>query len=137
MSALPPGLPSLDLDLNLDLEVPDLTANLQADLRADPPTATPTASPVDLTPDLNTQAADFSDDEPTTLTSAPSPLSAHSSSDARPTASQAALTTKLALAQEFMAMGDKEGARALVDEVLANSSGELRAQAEALLFELA
>lgn len=154
MSALPPGLPSLDLDLNLDLEVPDLTANLQADLRADPPTATPTASPVDLTTDLNTQAADFSDDEPTTLTSAPSPLpfdlaglsldldvpddlSAHSSSDARPTASQDALTTKLALAQEFMAMGDKEGARALVDEVLANSSGELRAQAEALLFELA
>jgi len=50
---------------------------------------------------------------------------------------QEALATKLALAQEFMAMGDKEGARALVDEVLANSSGELRAQAEALLFELA
>jgi FimV-like protein len=34
-------------------------------------------------------------------------------------------------------MGDKEGARALVDEVLANSSGEVRAQAESLLFELA
>jgi pilus assembly protein FimV len=47
------------------------------------------------------------------------------------------MATKLVLAQEFMAMGDKEGARALVDEVLANSSGELRAKAESLLFDLA
>ena len=44
--------------------------------------------------------------------------------------------TKLALAQEFHAIGDTEGARALVKEVIAESSGSLRARAERFLAEL-
>ncbi|WP_255507569.1 FimV/HubP family polar landmark protein [Ottowia flava] len=46
------------------------------------------------------------------------------------------LGTKLALAQEFHAIGDTEGARALVKEVIAESSGSLRARAERFLAEL-
>ena len=44
--------------------------------------------------------------------------------------------TKLALAQEFHAIGDSEGARALVKEVIAESSGALRVRAERFLAEL-
>jgi pilus assembly protein FimV len=46
------------------------------------------------------------------------------------------LGTKLSLAQEFHAIGDTEGARALVKEVIAESSGSLRARAERFLAEL-
>ncbi|OJU86809.1 MAG: hypothetical protein BGO13_10410 [Burkholderiales bacterium 66-5] len=43
------------------------------------------------------------------------------------------LSTKLALAEEFKTIGDSEGARALIEEVLAEASGEVKAQAERLL----
>ena len=46
------------------------------------------------------------------------------------------IATKLALAQEFHAIGDTEGARSLVKEVIAESSGSLRARAERFLAEL-
>lgn len=46
------------------------------------------------------------------------------------------LATKLALAEEFNTIGDSEGARALVEEVIAESSGELKARAQRLLAEL-
>lgn len=46
------------------------------------------------------------------------------------------LGTKLSLAQEFHALGDTDGARALVQEVIAESSGTLRARAERFLAEL-
>ena len=46
------------------------------------------------------------------------------------------LATKLALAQEFHAIGDTEGARALVKEVIAESSGAMRVRAERFLAEL-
>lgn len=46
------------------------------------------------------------------------------------------LATKLSLAQEFHAIGDTEGARSLVKEVIAESSGALRARAERFLAEL-
>ena len=40
------------------------------------------------------------------------------------------LETKLALAEEFLSIGDSDGARALIDEVLAEASGALKAKAE-------
>ena len=46
------------------------------------------------------------------------------------------LATKLALAQEFNTIGDSDGARTLIEEVIAESSGELRAKAQRLLLEL-
>ena len=46
------------------------------------------------------------------------------------------LGTKLALAEEFNAIGDAEGARSLAEEVLAEASGELKSRAERFLAEL-
>lgn len=47
------------------------------------------------------------------------------------------LATKLALAEEFNAIGDADGARALVEEVIAEASGALKTKAERLLEQLA
>ncbi|WP_172424917.1 FimV/HubP family polar landmark protein [Vandammella animalimorsus] len=46
------------------------------------------------------------------------------------------LATKLALAKEFSALGDNEGAQALAREVLEQADGELKEKAQALLKEL-
>lgn len=46
------------------------------------------------------------------------------------------MATKLELAQEFHAIGDTEGARALVEEVIAGSSGALKSKAQRFLAEL-
>lgn len=47
------------------------------------------------------------------------------------------LATKLALAEEFNAIGDPDGARSLAEEVLAEASGALKARAQKFLAELA
>ncbi|MBV8617803.1 MAG: hypothetical protein JOY84_02990, partial [Curvibacter sp.] len=46
------------------------------------------------------------------------------------------LATKLALAEEFNAIGDADGARALIEEVIAEASGSLKAKAQRLLAQL-
>ena len=46
------------------------------------------------------------------------------------------LVTKLALAEEFSAIGDPDGARSLAEEVRAEASGELKGRAERFLAEL-
>ncbi len=43
------------------------------------------------------------------------------------------LETKFALAEEFRAIGDADGARSLAEEVLAQSSGSLKGKAQAFL----
>jgi pilus assembly protein FimV len=53
-----------------------------------------------------------------------------SGSDADP------LETKLALAQEFRSIGDSDGARALVEEVVVSATGPLKAKAQRFLAEL-
>ncbi|MGE0330127.1 MAG: FimV/HubP family polar landmark protein [Ramlibacter sp.] len=47
------------------------------------------------------------------------------------------LATKLALAEEFNAIGDPDGARSLAEEVVAEASGALKARAQKFLTELA
>ena len=46
------------------------------------------------------------------------------------------LATKLALAQEFNTIGDSDGARTLIEEVIAESTGALKARAQKMLSEL-
>ena len=43
---------------------------------------------------------------------------------------------KLALAQEFNAIGDSDGARTLIEEVIAEAHGDLKAKAQRLLAEI-
>ena len=51
-------------------------------------------------------------------------------------ASEDPLATKLALAHEFDAIGDSDGARTLIEEVIAESSGDIKARAQRMLSEL-
>ena len=60
-----------------------------------------------------------------------------SGSVAAPSMPEDPLATKLALAKEFSAIGDNDGARALVEEVIAASQGDLKVKAQQLLAELA
>ncbi len=46
------------------------------------------------------------------------------------------LATKLALAEEFGAIGDKNGARALIEEVIAEASGDMKLKAQRALGQL-
>ena len=46
------------------------------------------------------------------------------------------LETKLALAEEFLAIGDDDGARALIEEVIAEASGDMKSKAETALGKL-
>jgi pilus assembly protein FimV len=52
------------------------------------------------------------------------------------TASEDPLATKLALAQEFNAIGDADGARSLAQEVIAEASGDLKSKAQKFLAEI-
>ena len=89
------------------------------------------------------------------LGSAPAPSPAPASFDSLPSLADAAetagsplstgfddsgsdpLATKLALAEEFSAIGDPDGARSLAEEVVAEASGALKARAQKFLAELA
>lgn len=51
-------------------------------------------------------------------------------------APQDPLATKLALAEEFQAIGDADGARALIEEVIAQASGDLKIKAQSALSKL-
>ncbi len=46
------------------------------------------------------------------------------------------LATKLALAEEFVSIGDDDGARALIEEVIAEATGELKTKAQRALSSL-
>jgi pilus assembly protein FimV len=43
------------------------------------------------------------------------------------------LATKLALAEEFVSIGDDDGARALIEEVISEATGDLKAKAQRAL----
>ena len=73
--------------------------------------------------DLDSLSLDLGDETPT-------------DSSASVDEAQDPLETKLALAEEFKAIGDDDGARALIEEVLAEASGELKAKAQNALSKL-
>ncbi|TXT39243.1 MAG: pilus assembly protein FimV [Comamonadaceae bacterium] len=57
-------------------------------------------------------------------------------SGALPNAIENPLETKLALAEEFKAIGDDDGARALIEEVIAEAAGDIKAKAQRALKQL-
>jgi pilus assembly protein FimV len=56
--------------------------------------------------------------------------------EANPGLGDDSLETKLALAEEFVSIGDDDGARALIEEVVAEATGELREKAQRALANL-
>ncbi len=118
-------LPTMDAGLSFTTEEPpDTTA-------ATPPDST-AATPLDTSSgmlefDMGALSLDL--DGPTTESQAmaPAPASAFAPGMEDP------LETKFALAEEFRAIGDVDGARSLAEEVLAQSNGSLKAKAQAFL----
>ncbi len=62
-----------------------------------------------------------------------SPTLARAAVTAAPSLVQGPLETKLALAEEFRALGDSDGARSLASEVVAQADGALKSKAQAFL----
>jgi pilus assembly protein FimV len=119
MSAAPPPAPapaSKDGMLEFDL------GGLSLDL--DKPAAKAAPAPAAAAP------ANGPDTE--SPTTAGSPLSTAGFEDS----SGDPLATKLALAQEFNAIGDPDGARSLAQEVIAEASGDLKTKAQKFLAEI-
>jgi pilus assembly protein FimV len=61
---------------------------------------------------------------------------ADASDDAGAAPGDNSLETKLALAEEFVSIGDQDGARALIEEVVAEATGDLREKAQRALAKL-
>jgi pilus assembly protein FimV len=115
-TALAP-LPTMDAGLSFTTEEPSVTT---------------AATPLDTSSgmlefDMGALSLDL--DGPTTESQAiaPAPASAFAPDMEDP------LETKFALAEEFRAIGDVDGARSLAEEVLGQSNGSLKAKAQAFL----
>jgi pilus assembly protein FimV len=143
---------SEDADLDFDLGLEDPTSK-PAPLGQPPLDQAPTAAasestnPTPLEPDLGSMLLDFSQTGPGGLPNLSAAVAQANTDD--PTQEEFAtqpggysdvdgdpLETKLALADEFKAIGDVDGARALIEEVIAESSGEVRERAERALKKL-
>ena len=75
--------------------------------------------------DLGSLSLDLGDEPPTEASATPS---AHGYEDP--------LVTKLALAEEFRAIGDEDGARALIEEVISEATGDMKIRAQRALSNL-
>ena len=101
--------------------------------------AAPETGPMDF--DLGDLSLDLTaPSKPMAAPAAASPAPAASSlptlDDGAVAAQDDPLATKLALAEEFNAIGDTDGARTLIEEVVAESSGALKIRAQRMLAEL-
>lgn len=155
-----PDLPSLDLDFDLPTEAIEPFATAQED---DTPVSTPAnaieftlpepdafkqqaatsfgatnpapleAEESDSTPDQDLSMLDFDMDSLSLDLGNEEPGAnsfAAAGSDEDP------LATKLALAEEFSAIGDDDGARALIEEVIEEATGEMKIKAQRALSQL-
>lgn len=110
-------LPDLEFDTSS-------SAKLALDTTAAPIEEPPAAPPKDMLAfDLDSLSLDLAEDR----TTVPADL-------VEPTMDP--LETKLALAEEFRAIGDDDGARALIEEVLAEATGSIKAKAQQALSKL-
>ncbi|MCF8210726.1 MAG: fimbrial protein FimV [Rhodoferax sp.] len=129
------GLP----DLGLSFDMPE-------------PTPEPAPEPIGALPDFDLPQA-VAEPAPAPVPAAPSPpgmlefdlgslsLDLDPPAPEQPTpapdsTNEDPLETKLALADEFVSIGDEDGARALIEEVLAEATGDLRAKAQRALSQL-
>jgi pilus assembly protein FimV len=112
-----------DMMLSFDLDVPGTPAPAGAPTPAAMPVAAPAAAAGMIEFDMGGLSLDL--DQP----DAPSTPDAGTSEDDP-------MATKLALAEEFHAIGDDDGARHLIEEVLAQANGNLKARAQKALATL-
>jgi len=116
----------------LDFSIPETTSSNKTDSYDKTQTLAVDTSEADTaaSPDLGMMEFDLGSlsldlgDEPVT------------ESGALPNAIEDPLETKLALAEEFKAIGDDDGARALIEEVIAEAAGDMKAKAQRALKHL-
>lgn len=111
------------LDFNLDSVLPPATTAAPVSKPA------PAPQPAENALDFDLGSLDLNLD----VDSAPAPAAP---AEAVHNASDDPLSTKLDLALEFNTIGDSDGARALIEEVLAEASGPMKARAQKMLSEL-
>lgn len=142
----PAAAPSSEQTMRLD--APDLTVS-ENDLNFDLPPAPPppaAAAPAPAAPAADSGMLEF--DLGSFAMDAPAPPAAGAPASASGAVTGAApllpsgddgdpLATKLALAEEFNAIGDTDGARSLAQEVVNEATGATKAKAQRLLAELA
>lgn len=125
-----PEVTQADMEPLIDISAPDVSAGEAASapiLSAEAPAAeADDAGMIEF--DLGSLSLDLDQSMPKAESGS---LSDQTGSD-----DQDPMATKLALAQEFHAIGDSDGARALVEEVVAGSTGPLKAKAERFLADL-
>ncbi len=133
----------VDLDLDLDFSLDEAPA------RASAPSVSTQPAPIATAPD-NSLAF-----EAPSLPTSPAPMPAAPAGDnlmnfdmgglsldlGTPSeqpdgGSDDPLSTKLALADEFKAIGDTDGARALIEEIIAEASGDMKSRAQKALAQL-
>lgn len=124
------SMPEISLSLD-DLETPmpdDLSQGLKFEATGPVPVA-PQASPTQ-TADTGLMEFDLGSLSLDLESSADGPT------EAPDTVGEDPLETKLALAEEFISIGDEDGARALIEEVVSEASGDMRAKAQRALAKL-
>ena len=126
-----PELTGNEIDFSLDLNPPEPAAPPPAPV-AQAPAPEPNAPGENMIEfDLGSMTLDL---DASTPAHAPEPAAAVAPDlDISP---DDPLATKLALAEEFNAIGDSDGARALIEEVLAEASGAVKARAQKMLESL-
>lgn len=135
---------SMDLDLDLDFSLDE------AESRAAAPSAATMPAPIASAPDnsLAFEAPPLPQISPAAPAPAPAAdnmmnfdmgglsLDLGTPSVEPGTGTDDPLGTKLALADEFKAIGDTDGARALIEEIIAEASGDMKARAQKALAQL-
>jgi pilus assembly protein FimV len=144
------------------LDAPDLVLDEHSlNFEAPPMPAAPAPAPVAAAPkpaadegllefDLGSLSLDLPGTKKEAAAEAPAPMASAGEADSEGPSTAGAplstaglepssgdpLATKLALAQEFNAIGDPDGARTLAQEVIAEASGELKTAAQKFLAEI-
>jgi len=127
-----PDLEFADIDLSLpSASSEDFKLQAATSFGATSPAPLPSLEPEVLpTPDLSMLEFDLGSLS-LDLGDAPEP-----DATAAPGAQEDPLATKLALAEEFSAIGDDDGARALIEEVISEASGDMKIMAQRALSNL-
>ena len=123
-----PPLPEFSLSLD-DLETP-MQANDVPAPKFEPTGPAPVEPVLAASPTADTGLMEFDLGSLSLDLDPPAAAQAHDSMGEDP------LETKLALAEEFVSIGDEDGARALIEEVVSEASGDMRAKAQRALAKL-
>lgn len=123
-------IPEISLSLD-DLEVPlDSSATDPVRFEATNPAPVEPQSAAEQTTDTGLMEFDLGSLSMELDSPAEAPVSAPDNLSDDP------LGTKLALAEEFISIGDEDGARALIEEVMSEATGDMRAKAQKALAQL-